>query len=88
MVALALQIGVVFLLLAFASAMATEVIGRNGFYAKYGDNASAEISVGVCKYYGSFCTVLEVGLGFSGAAILSFTAGTAIDGYYLHLRGV
>ncbi|CAM6099664.1 unnamed protein product [Calypogeia fissa] len=81
-------IGVVFLLLGFASAMATEVISRNGFYAFATGSSTAELQTGICSQYGTFCSVIEVALGFCGAAIITLLAGTTLDGYYLHLRGM
>ncbi|CAM6112873.1 unnamed protein product [Calypogeia fissa] len=81
-------IGVVFLLLAFASAMATEVISHNGFYAFADDTYTVNLEAGICDTFGTFCTVIEVALGFCGVAIITFLAGTTLDGYYLHLRGM
>ncbi|CAM6112871.1 unnamed protein product [Calypogeia fissa] len=84
------RVGVVFLVMAFASAMTTVVTGYAGYYVSESqDNVSygTQLSPGICDTYGTFCSRMASASGFCLAGIISFMTGTALNAYTLCLIG-
>ncbi|CAM6099665.1 unnamed protein product [Calypogeia fissa] len=84
------RVFVIFLVMAFASAMTTMVISYTGYYVSESqDNFSYEtqLSPGICDTYDTFCSRMAGASGFCLAGIVSFATGTALNAYYFCLVG-
>ncbi|CAM6090488.1 unnamed protein product [Calypogeia fissa] len=68
-----------FLLLAFAAAVAVEVVARQGL------TVTPIQWLPLCGYFGLFCAMNEFALATAGLAYACLAAGTCIDAYFIHL---
>lgn len=78
------SIAITFLLLAFAAAVALEVVNRRGMVL-LGDSSYIKWE-GMCGNFGRFCGMVETALAASAIGYSCLLASTCIDAYFIHRR--